>query len=49
MSICEVTIGGIKVKFPNNPYPSQISMMDKVGHIMNVTTAATTTTTTKTI
>ena len=26
----ELMIGGIKLKFPNKPYPSQISMMDKI-------------------
>jgi Fanconi anemia group J protein len=26
----EITIGGVKVQFPNRPYPSQISMMDKI-------------------
>jgi Rad3-related DNA helicase len=26
----EITIGGVKVVFPNRPYPSQISMMDKI-------------------
>ncbi len=26
----EVMIGGVKLKFPNKPYPSQISMMGKV-------------------
>lgn len=30
MSSTQVTIGGINVKFPNKPYPSQISMMDKI-------------------
>ena len=30
MSIHEVMIGGVKLKFPNKPYPSQMSMMDKV-------------------
>lgn len=30
MSSVQVTIGGVNVKFPNKPYPSQISMMDKI-------------------
>ena len=30
MNSINVTIGGIKVKFPSKPYPSQISMMDRI-------------------
>jgi hypothetical protein len=30
MDTTELMIGGVKVKFPTKPYPSQISMMDKV-------------------
>ena len=28
-----LTIGGVKVQFPVKPYPSQLSMMDKVTHL----------------
>ena len=30
MNSLNVTIGGVKVKFPSKPYPSQISMMDRI-------------------
>jgi hypothetical protein len=30
MSETELTISGIKVKFPNKPYPSQIQVMSKI-------------------
>lgn len=26
----ELTIGGIKIKFPNKPYPSQLQLMSKI-------------------
>lgn len=26
----QITIGGVKLKFPKKPYPCQISMMDKI-------------------
>ena len=30
MNSINITIGGVKVKFPSNPYPSQISMMNQI-------------------
>ena len=30
MNFVEVTINGLKIRFPNKPYPSQICMMDKI-------------------
>ena len=33
-NFAEVMIGGVNVKFPNKPYPSQISMMGKVEFIL---------------
>jgi Fanconi anemia group J protein len=30
MNSITITIGGVKVKFPSSPYPSQISMMNQV-------------------
>ena len=29
-----LTIGGVKVQFPVKPYPSQLSMMDKVRSLL---------------
>ena len=33
----DVMISGVPVKFPNKPYPSQFSMMSKVGQNFAIT------------
>ena len=32
----QLTIGGVKVQFPVKPYPSQLSMMDKVKRMLTI-------------
>ena len=33
-SVTNLMIGGVKIRFPFKPYPSQISMMDKVSFLL---------------